>query len=108
MSDNSKKDLHLTEGEKQVVSEIVTAAQLYEAALGEKHHVQIRRDQLTNRLLTNIGLICFCLVQHDELIDKLNDAEELVEVLQNSLGEADDKIKALERGASSRKKADKY
>lgn len=87
------------------VSSILTAARLYEAALGEQTHVKLRRDTLVNIMLSNLGLICSNLIENEELKKKLKDAEELIEVLQNSLGEADDQIKALKQDASPKKKA---
>ena len=89
---------------EHLVREIIDAKTAYETALLEHVGAQNAKTKLTNIMLNGAGDIIEVMLNYNALQDKVRDLEEMVDALETSLGEADDKIKALENGNVPKKK----
>ena len=88
---------------RRILGDIATAVIMWRDAIGEQRNVESKRTTMVNILINNVDHIINVLRGYSEMEEKLKDANELVEVLENSLGEADDRIKALERASAKKR-----
>ena len=81
--------------DSKIIYEIIDGKQAYETAIHEHVGAQNARNRLANLLLNYIGEIAEALLNYDSMSKELKEKNEMIDALETSLGEADDKIKAL-------------
>lgn len=81
----------------EIIHDIIDAKQAYETALTEHVGAQNARNRLANIMLNYVGEIAEVLLNYETLSAELKDKNDMINALETSLGEADDKIKALTR-----------